>query len=265
MNYGFIGLGNMATAIIKGMATSKKFDTHHIYGMNRSQEKTDALVQQYGIQSCTTIEELMKKADVIVLAVKPQVLPAILPTIKDFLRKEQIIISVAAGKTIAYLQEHLNQHPSIFRVMPNMNAVIGASTSCYSTPAQTSTAHKQLVEEMFETVGTIVELPENLFSIFTTIGCASPAFTYLYIDSLARAAVREGMPKEMALKVAASSVMGSAKMLMESNEHPMALVDQVCSPGGTTIQGVTSLQANRFEGVIHEAVTAVTKKDYSLR
>ncbi len=265
MNYGFIGLGNMATAIIKGMATSKKFDTNHIYGMNRSYEKTDELVQQYGIQGCATIEDLMKKVDIVVLAVKPQVLPSILPTIKTFLRKDQIIISVAAGKTLSYLQEQLHEHSSIFRVMPNINAVIGASTSCYSTSVSASNAHKQLVEEMFETIGTIVELPENLFSIFTTIGCASPAFTYLYIDSLARAAVREGMPKEMALKIAASSVLGSAKMVLESNEHPMALVDQVCSPGGTTIQGITSLQANRFEGVIHDAVTAVTKKDHSLQ
>ncbi|KGR83391.1 pyrroline-5-carboxylate reductase [Lysinibacillus odysseyi] len=265
MNYGFIGLGNMATAIIKGMAASKKFDTNHLYGMNRSYEKTDELVQQYGIQGCTTIEELMKKVDVVVLAVKPQVLSSILPTVKAFLRKNQIVISIAAGKSLAYLQEQLDGHPSIFRVMPNINAIIGASTSCYSTPASTSNAHKQLIEEMFETIGTIVELPENLFSIFTTIGCASPAFTYLYIDSLARAAVREGMPKEMALEIAASSVLGSAKMILESKEHPMALVDQVCSPGGTTIQGVTSLQANRFEGVIHDAVMAVTRKDHSLQ
>ncbi len=265
MNYGFIGLGNMATAIIKGMATSPTFDVKNIYGMNRSYEKTDALVQQYGIQGCTTIAELMEASDVVVLAVKPQVLPSILPTVKACLRKEQIVISVAAGKTLAYFQENLNQHPSIFRVMPNINAVIGASTSCYSTPAATSRAHKHLVEEMFQTIGTIVELPENLFSVFTTIGCASPAFTYLYIDSLARAAVREGMPKEMALEIAANSVLGSAKMILASNEHPMALVDQVCSPGGTTIQGITSLQANRFEGVIHDAVAAVTQKDHSLR
>lgn len=265
MNYGFIGLGNMATAIVKGMIHSGKFEAQHIYGMNRSYDKTNNLALTYNMQACTTIEELMAKVDIIVLAVKPQILPTILPAVRANLRKEQIIISIAAGKTLDYLHNHLGQDVTIFRVMPNINAVIGSSTSCYSTKETTSTAHKQLVEEMFETVGSIVELPENLFSIFTTIGCASPAFTYLYIDSLARAAVREGMPKQMALKIAASSVLGSAKMILESNEHPMALVDQVCSPGGTTIQGVTSLQANRFEGVIHDAVTAVTKKDHSLQ
>lgn len=265
MNYGFIGLGNMATAIIKGMILSDSFEAASIYGINRSFEKTEALVKEYNINACTTIEELMEKSDVVVLAVKPQVLPSILPDVRQYLRQGQIIISIAAGKTLKYLQDHLNEETTIFRVMPNMNAVIGASTSCFSTNPSTSIAHKQIVEEMFATVGSIVELPENLFSIFTTIGCASPAFTYLYIDSLARAAVREGMPKQMALEIAASSVLGSAKMVLESSDHPWSLIDQVCSPGGTTIQGVTSLQINHFESTIYDAVAAVTNKDKSLQ
>lgn len=127
--------------------------------------------------------------------------------------------------------------------MPNINATIGASTSCYST-INASQTHEELVEQLF-----------------STNGCASPAFTYLYIDSLARAAVREGMPKDMALEIAASSVLGSAKMVLESDSHQWALIDQVCSPGGTTIQGVTSLQVNHFESTIYAAVDAVTAKD----
>ena len=265
MNYGFIGLGNMAKAIIKGMIGSNTFDATSIYGMNRSHEKTEGLVKEHGIRACTTVEEIMAISDVVVLAVKPQVLPSVLPTVRQNLRDGQIIISIAAGKTLQYLQENLSEETTIFRVMPNINAMIGASTSCYSTSQATSSAHKRLVEEMFATVGSIVELPENLFSIFTTIGCASPAFTYLYIDSLARAAVREGMPKQMALEIAASSVLGSAKMVLESSDHPWSLIDQVCSPGGTTIQGVTSLQINHFESTIYDAVAAVTNKDKSLQ
>ncbi|WP_332647082.1 pyrroline-5-carboxylate reductase [Lysinibacillus sp. 54212] len=265
MNYGFIGLGNMAQAIIKGMIGSGSFDSNSIYGLNRSLEKTESLVKEYNIQACTTIEEILSKSEVIVLAVKPQVLPSILPTVRQNLRDGQIIISIAAGKTLQYLQGNLKEDTTIFRVMPNINAMIGASTSCYSTSPTTSSAHKRLVEEMFTTVGSIVELPENLFSIFTTIGCASPAFTYLYIDSLARAAVSEGMPKQMALQIAANAVLGSAKMVLESSDHPWSLIDQVCSPGGTTIQGVTSLQINHFESTIYDAVAAVTNKDKSLQ
>ena len=118
---------------------------------------------------------------------------------------------------------------------------------------------------MFETVGSIIKFPEAQFSIFTTIGCSSPAFTYLYIDTLARAAVREGMPKQQALEIAASAVLGSAQMVLASAEHPMTLVDQVCSPAGTTIQGITTLQAHGFEAAIHEAVAAVVQRDQQLR
>lgn len=265
MKYGFIGLGNMSTAIIKGMISSKQFEADSIYGVNRTKAKTDKLVASLKINGCDTIEQLVKKVDVIILGVKPQMLPDVLPIVREHLRGDHIIISLAAGKTLDYLQENLQKDTTVFRVMPNINAMIGSSTSSYSTSSSTSVEHKQLVEQLFSTVGSIVEMPEHLFSIFTTIGCASPAFTYLYIDSLARAAVREGMPKQMALEIAASSVLGSAKMVLQSEEHPWALIDQVCSPGGTTIQGITSLQINHFESTIYDAVSAVTNKDRSLK
>lgn len=264
MKYGFIGLGNMASAIIKGMVASGEFEATSIYGINRSQKKTDALVQMYGIQAASSIEELIQNVDVIVIAVKPQMFPDVLPTIKQHLTDNHLVISIAAGKSLEYLQQSFLPTTTVFRVMPNINATIGASTSCYSTQS-TNVDQKNLVEQLFSTVGTIVELPENLFSIFTTIGCSSPAFTYLYIDSLARAAVREGMPKQMALEIAASSVLGSAQMVLQSEAHPWALIDQVCSPGGTTIQGVTSLQVNHFESTIYDAVDAVTNKDALLQ
>lgn len=264
MKYGFIGLGNMASAIIHGMITSEKFASTNVYGINRSIGKTELLVDKYAIQAATSIEQLTKEVDVIILAIKPQMFEDVLPTIQKHITDKHIVISIAAGKSLDYLHEQLGKETTIFRVMPNINATIGASTSCYSTLNANDT-QKALVEQLFSTVGSIVELPEKLFSIFTTIGCASPAFTYLYIDSLARAAVREGMPKDMALEIAASSVLGSAKMVLESEAHPWALIDQVCSPGGTTIQGVTSLQVNHFESTIYEAVDAVTTKDALLQ
>lgn len=264
MKFGFIGLGNMASAIIKGMVASKQYEPSAIYGFNRSAQKTENLAAHYGISKSDSIEQLMTTVDVIILSVKPQMLPDVLPIVKAHLRPEQLVISIAAGKTLSYFQEQLSEDVSIIRVMPNINATIGASTSCFSTLPTATEAQKTLVQQMFATVGTLIELPENLFSIFTTIGCSSPAFTYLYIDSLARAAVKEGMPKELALEIAASSVLGSAKMVLNSEEHPWTLIDQVCSPGGTTIQGVTSLQVNHFESTIYDAVDAVTTKDRAL-
>ncbi|WP_054768286.1 pyrroline-5-carboxylate reductase [Lysinibacillus parviboronicapiens] len=264
MKYGFIGLGNMATAIIKGMCNSGDFQSNFIYGYNRTKAKTTKLATSYGIQATDSIEELMSHCDVIVLGVKPQMLPDVLPVVRTYLQEKHVIVSIAAGKNITYFQGYLSEVTPIIRVMPNINALIGASTSCYTASEQVPNTQLQLVTTLFETVGTIIEVPEHLFSIFTTIGGASPAFTYMYIDALARAAVREGMPKNMALEIAANAVLGSAKMILQSQEHPWSLVDQVCSPGGTTIQGVSSLQSNHFETTIHDAVAAVTDKDRSL-
>lgn len=260
---GFIGLGNMVSAITKGMLESGHYQAENIYGYNRTAEKTTTFASQYGIQQCQSIEELVRKVDIIILGVKPQNLEEILPEIANYLLDEHIIISVAAGKPLHFYKHYLPKAQHIFRVMPNINAIVGASTSCYCTTSPHA-INKQLVEQLFTSIGSIIELPEEQFSTFTTIGCASPAFTYMYIDALARAGVSEGMSKEMALKIAASSVLGSAKMILESNEHPWALVDQVCSPGGTTIRGVTALQANNFEHTVHEAVFAVSARDTEL-
>lgn len=263
LTYGFIGLGNMSTAIIKGMLASGDILPEQIYGMNRSLQKTKQLAEQFTIQPTTSIVELMKSSNVIIIGVKPQNLEEVLPIIKENMNEHHIIVSIAAGKSLHYLEQHLQTTRPIFRIMPNINAVVGASTSCYSTNVSNEEA-KQIVENIFSNVGTIIELPESLFSTFTSIGCASPAFTYLYIDALARAGVKEGMSKEMALKIAASSVLGSAKMILESNEHPWTLIDQVCSPGGTTIRGVTELQHNNFESTVYKAVQAVSDRDAEL-
>ncbi|WP_234447595.1 pyrroline-5-carboxylate reductase [Viridibacillus soli] len=206
----------------------------------------------------------MKNTDVIILAVQPQMLAEVLLEVKIYIHEKHLIISVAVGKSIDYLQQNLQSDTPIIRVMPNINAIVAASTTCFSISPTVKEQHKTIVATLFETIGSIIELPENLFTIFSAIGGASPAFTYLYIDSLARAAVREGIDKKMALEIAASSVLSSAKMILESNEHPWELVDQVCSPGGTTIQGVTSLQNDHFASTIYDAVSAVIAQNGTL-
>lgn len=259
MKYGFIGVGNMASAIMNGMVKNG-FTASNIYGVNRSQTKLVTLQNEIGITPSPSIEALMQEVDVVVLSVKPQMFEEVLPTVKQHLREGQVVISIAAGKSLDYLHAALHEDSVIFRVMPNINATIGASTSCYST-RNGSYDMKQIVETMFKTVGSIVELPEQYYSIFTAVACSSPAFTYMYVDALARAAVKAGMPKQLALEIAASSVAGSAQMVSESKAHPWTLVDQVCSPGGTTIEGVASLQQLGFEHAVHAAVQAVIDKD----
>lgn len=263
MNYGWIGLGNMAQAIIKGMRSSEQFKNSTLLGYNRTYVKTEKLKNDFELIACERIEQLID-SDVIILGVQPQQLDAIYQQLNGQLKPQQLVISLAAGKSIPSLQEGLN-HQNIIRVMPNINAMAGASTTGLAAAASVTDDLKALAIELFESVGSVIEIPEAQFDIFSAIAGASPAFTYLYIDSLARAAVREGMDKTLALEIASHAVLGSAEMVLQSDEHPWSLVDQVCSPGGTTIQGVTSLQNNHFASTIYEAVNAVVERDRILK
>lgn len=265
MKFGFLGVGNMAAAIMKGMCLGKSFDNADVLGYNRTASKVEKLSEQYGLTTCYSVKELMENSDVVVLSVKPQVLPDVMPEVKELLREGQLVISIAAGKEISYLQENLGEDVHIVRVMPNVNAQALMSTSCFTCSANVTDEEKEVVKTMFGEVGSIVEIEEHQFAVFTAVGCASPAFTYIYIDALARAGVKWGLPKDVALDIAASSVLGSAKMVMESDKHPFGLMDEVCSPGGTTIEGVCQLQDNNFMSTVEKAVSAVIEKDMYLK
>lgn len=259
IKYGFIGLGNMASAIIAGMRKSENYDMSSVYGFDTLKSKAE----ECSVTACDSIENLCNTVDVLVLAVKPQILPSVLPVVKAN-AKDTLIVSIAAGKTLDYLKTNLFEEAPIVRVMPNINARVGAATVAFCANENVNAEQKALVEEMLKTIGTVTELNENMFSVFTALAGSSPAFTYIYIDALAREAVAEGMPKATALKIAASAVFGSAKLIMECDEHPYQLADSVCSPGGTTIDGVLSLKENGFEDTVHKAVKAVIDKDKRL-
>lgn len=259
MQYGFIGLGNMGAAIIRGMILSGQFEDDRIIGFDSNKE----LAGNLGIYTAGSIKELVETADYVILAVKPQVLPNVLPEVKKY-SGEKLVISIAAGKTISFLENELGKKRPVIRVMPNINARVLAATSAYCANQTAGKEEKKVVEDIFSSVGSVIELPEKQLAIFSAIAGASPAFTYMYIDALARAACKAGMPKKEALAIASSAVYGSAKMLTESAVHPMQLVDEVCSPGGTTIEGVAVLQDMGFESGVRQAVEAVIAKDEKL-
>ncbi len=263
MRFGFIGAGNMASAIIRGMTIgTKSYVGEDIFVTSKSGASAEQLAGLCGATAVATAAELIALSDVLVLAVKPHILSDILPTLKEELAARQpLVISIAAGKTLAYLAEQLPAGTPIIRIMPNINAKIGAATSGLCANALVTTEQKAIAKELFSTIGTVIELEENQFGIFTVLAGSAPAFAYLYMDALARAAVKAGMSKKQALEIAAATVAGSARMVLESDEHPMELVDQVCSPGGTTIEGVAALQANGFETALMAAFDAVLEKD----
>lgn len=265
MTIGFIGGGNMAGAIIRGLLAAGAYRPDEILVTDITPEHSRKCAGQLGVACADTARELIGGADTVVLAVKPAALPALLPEIAAPLRAQNpLVVSIAAGKTLGFLEERLGFSPALVRVMPNINAKAGASMSAFCANQNVSQEQKALVARVFGAVGQVRELEESFFPLFGVIAGSAPAFAYLFIDALARAAVKNGMKKQEALEIAAQTVLGSAKLILESGEHPWSLIDQVCSPGGTTIEGIAALQENGLETAVRKAVDAALEKDKRL-
>jgi len=265
MKIGFLGCGSMAGAILSGCLQKGFFQPEDVMVRETDPGRLSYVTKEWGVSAAADINALVSFADVILLGVKPQTLPELLPELGAAAENKQpLYISIAAGQSLARLEELLGAPAPIVRVMPNLNARICEGVAALCANARVTDTQKQYAADMFRAVGIVMELPEAQFPVFTAIAGCSPAFTYIYIDALARAAVRLGMNKKQAVGIAAAAVVGSAKVLAQSGEHPWALVDQVCSPGGSTIEGVSALQHGGFEAVISDAVTACVEKDKRL-
>ena len=264
MVYGFIGLGNMASAILRGMAASGAFADDTLCGFNRSEGKTLALWNEIGLVPCRDAAAAAQMADVVVLAVKPQMLPDVLPLVTPEMTKEKLLVSIAAGKPTTYYEAQLPEDVGVVRVMPNINARVGAAASGVCGGKYATEEQVQIVREMFSAVGEVFDVPEHLFAAFMALAGASGAFVHVYIDALASAGVKAGLPRALAEQLATQATLGAAKLTKESDEHPIALCDQVCSPGGTTIEGVHMLKKLGFETAVQQAVEAIIEKDRKL-
>lgn len=265
MKIGFIGCGNMANAIINGLINNDSISAENINIFDINYPSAEKLHNIYPLNIMDNERQTVEKSDVVILAVKPNVLASVLVKISDLLKnKDKLIISIAAGKTTEFISSTIKNDCKIIRVMPNINAKVGEAISAYTTNNEVTEKDKQICENIFSAVGKVIYLDESYFPLFGVLGGCTPAFAYMFIDALARVGVENGMTKDTALKISAQAVMGSAKMILESNEHPWELIDKVCSPGGTTIEGVISLQADGFENAVHNAVNKAIEKDSKL-
>lgn len=264
MIVGFVGAGNMAGAIIRGM-TGGGFRGENIWVYDPDEEKLRALYNDCGVTVCPSAESVASGVDTLILAVKPQILPGVLAELRGVLHRcRPLVVSIAAGKELAFLEKAAGEGLPIVRVMPNINAKVGEAMSAFCGNALAEETHRASVRRIFETVGEVVELEEKQFSVFSVLASCSPAYTLLYIDALAQAGVKYGLPKALALKIAGQSVLGTARLLQETGEHPRALADQVCSPAGTTIEGVCALQNGGFEAAVIAAAAASMERDRQL-
>lgn len=264
MKIGFIGCGNMASAIIKGI-TDRRKGTDEIFAFDVYEPAVNNAKESYGACICQDENDVVDNSDIIFLAVKPNVIASVLEKIDKSIReKNPLVISIAAGKSIELLAGCIKSKCRLVRVMPNINARVGEAISAYCCSSHVTDEDKKSIQCLLDCIGKTMELDESFFPLFGVLGGCAPAYAYMFIDALARAGVKNGMKKDDALKIAAQTVYGSAKMILESGEHPWKLIDNVCSPGGTTIEGVISLQANGFENAVHNAVDKALDKDKTL-
>lgn len=264
MTYGFIGLGNMARAIIGGMRRSDAFRDAVILGAEPDAARAAEIAGAFGVR-VVSAGDVMAQAQTVVLAVKPQVLPGLLPTLAVGARQGTLIVSIAAGKDTAFYEGYFPVGTPIVRVMPNINAMVGYAAVAVTGGRYATAEHIAAVRAVFDTVGETFAIAEELFSAFTALSGSSVAFAYRYIDVIARAAVEEGFEPETALAVSCAAALGSAKMAAESGIDPATLVKMVCSPGGTTIEGIRTLDAEGFDAALTNAFRAVVRRDRELR
>ncbi|MGI6688504.1 MAG: pyrroline-5-carboxylate reductase [Christensenellales bacterium] len=265
MLIGFIGLGNMARAIIAGMRGNDSFRNTPILGSDHNEGKRLELGERWGVTILEDDISVARQADLLVLAVKPQALPVLFERIVPVRKPGQCALSLAAGKPLSWLAEALGVEASLIRAMPNVAARVGGSVTALCANDRATEAQKALTTDMFSAVGQAVWMTEERMKAFSTLTGAAPAFTFLYLEALASAGLKAGLPKKIALEAAAHMMMGAAKLALETGEHPASLIDQVTSPGGTTIEGMHTLKALGFEHAVHEAVKAVMEKEQKLQ
>eukprot|EP01027_Heterolobosea_sp_BB2_P010439 GEZU01015323.1.p1 GENE.GEZU01015323.1~~GEZU01015323.1.p1 ORF type:complete len:274 (+),score=97.22 GEZU01015323.1:204-1025(+) len=258
---GFIGAGAMATAIIKGVIDAKIVKPADIIASDVYAPMLDKIKEQTGINVTMNNIEIAEKAKVIFIAVKPNDVDAALQQIKDKFTSEHLLISIAAGITIRQLEKGLPSKARIARVMPNTACLVGASASAFAMNSHATEEDKKRVEDLFSAVGTVSLVPEKLLDAVTGLSGSGPAYVYEFIESLADGGVRAGLPRATAIQLAAQTVFGSAKMVLENKDkHTAQLKDAVCSPGGTTITGVHELEKGCFRGTVMNAVLAATNR-----
>lgn len=264
MRIGFIGLGNMADAMIGGMLKKGIVTPKELIGSAKTQKTRELRREKYGMEVSGSNAAVAAAADILFLAVKPVFFSEVIAEIKEALREETVVVSIAAGKTMAWIEEAFGRQVRLVRCMPNTPALVQEGCTAYVRGGMVSDAEMEKVKELLSAFGTVWEVPERMMDAVVGVSGSSPAYVFLFIEAMADAAVLAGMPRSQAYAMAAQSVLGSAKMVLETGMHPAALKDMVCSPGGTTIEAVKALEKGGMRAAVMDAVGACIEKSRSL-
>ena len=260
----FLGGGNMAEALIKGLIASGAAKPGQILVTDPSADRREHLRKTYGVIILKTNADAAGEAGVVVLSVKPQVIDKVVGEISPVIDNTKLVISIAAGVGLAKIEKALKEASRVVRVMPNTPALVLAGAAALAGGKYASSGDLSLAQDIFTSVGRAVIVEEKLMDAVTGLSGSGPAYVFMIIDALSDAGVKAGLPRPLALELAAQTVFGSAKMVLETSEHPAKLRDMVTSPGGTTIEGLHALEKGKLRATLMNAVEAATARSREL-
>ena len=264
LTVGFIGAGRMATALAQGLISAEFVSADRILATDVVPAALGAFAEQTSSRVVESTSAVISECDVVFLAVKPQQMSQVLNGLTTLLEDRHLIISIAAGLQLSVYESALGTNRRIVRVMPNTPCLVGECVAGYSIGGSATAEDSKLVEAMLATVGVAVQVDEKLLDAVTGLSGSGPAYVYQMIEALSDGAVRVGLPRDIATKLAAQTLLGAARMVLETGQHPGALKDAVTSPGGTTIAGLHALESGGLRGTLMDAVQAATDRSKEL-
>ncbi len=257
---GFVGCGNMGSAMVGGILNSGLLDSKDIIASCKRESSARNLKEKFNIKTTLNNVEVCKESDIIFLAVKPYMYKDVIVEIRDYIDDKKIIVTIAAGVTLAKVEEWFNKEIKIVKTMPNTPALVGEAMTAICANKNVTKDELDIVISIFNSFGKSEVLEEKYFHAFTALCGSSPAYVYMFIEAMADAAVKQGLPRDKAYKMASQAVLGSAKMVLETKENPGKLKDNVCSPGGTTIEAVIELERQGFRNAVISAIEKCEEK-----
>lgn len=261
---GFLGTGNMAEALIKGLLAAGVLSPERLWGSDPRRVRCDEMHSRYGIHATQDNAEVVGHSDILVLSIKPQILPAVCAEIAPRLRPGSLVISIAAGVPVAVIERLLPPGTRVVRTMPNTPALVGAGATAIAAGGHATPEDLAIARRIFDSVGMSVVLDEEQLDAVTGLSGSGPAYIFLIIEALSDAGVKVGLSRYNALSLAAHTVLGSAKLLIDTGAHPGHLKDMVTSPGGTAIAGLHTLEAGGLRTTLMNAVESATRRSREL-
>ncbi|MDN5277177.1 MAG: pyrroline-5-carboxylate reductase [Clostridiales bacterium] len=257
---GFIGAGNMASAIMRGIIACGIVHPNNIYAFDVDLDKLNRLSAELGICTAKDNCQVVSNSDIVILAVKPNTYSKVLLEIKDCLEERHILISIAAGISVDFIKQLIGGRCKVVRTMPNTPALVGEGMTALCTNHDLSPKELKAVKDILHSLGKVEEVSENLMDAVTAVSGSGPAYVAMFIEAMADGGVLAGLPRDLAYRMAIQTVIGTARLLSEWGKHPGELKDMVSSPGGTTIEAIRQLEKQGFRGAVIEAVNACTLK-----